>query len=171
MGRFVESGETFMNDRTSRSGGQRDRGDRPSPQDQRAPAPSISPEEIQKILEHHPEDLDKSARNIAQQCQGLERTQIRNFYGPVVRLRSDLAGVASEPLQLRHARDLFMHSARLAYMAARNGKAKPLENCFTQLVRAAVKNNRIEDAKLRAICDFAEAVVAYHYSLSKQEKV
>jgi CRISPR type III-A-associated protein Csm2 len=120
---------------------------------------------LEKILQNSAQDIDESARKIAEECQGLSRTQMRNFFGPIVRLRSELA--KPSPDRARHARDLFMHSARVTYMAARDGKAWPLESCFTPLIRAAVKNNSVPDDTLRAICDFAEALVAYHYRLSK----
>lgn len=134
----------------------------PQRQLQQPPAVSIP---LEKILQNSAQDIDESARKIAEECRELPRSQMRNFFGPIVRLRSDLA--KPSPDRARYARDLFMHSARVVYMAARDGKARPLENCFTPLVRAAVRNNTVQDDALRAICDFAEALVAYHYSVSR----
>jgi CRISPR type III-A-associated protein Csm2 len=152
-----------MPDRSHQPGDRRSGPAGRPPQHFEQPRPVSIP--LEKILQNSAQDIDESARKIAEECKDLSNTQMRNFFGPIVRLRSDLA--KPSPDRTRHARDLFMHCARVTYMAARDGKARPLERCFTPLVRAAVKNNSVQDDALRAICDFAEALVAYHYRPSK----
>lgn len=155
-----------MNDRPRQGGAER-RGPRPGQEAERL---ALSQDEIQKILQRGAEDIDRNARQIAQRCAGLSRSQVRNFYGPIVRLRSDLTGPQTEQLHADHARALYMHSARLAYMAARDGKAKDLYSCFDQIVRVAVKNNKVDYPAVATICDFAEAVVAYHYAMNRESR-
>ena len=52
-------------------------------------------------------------------------------------------------------------------MAARDADAVSLEHTFKSLVQKAVHNSAIESVKLSSICDFAEAIVAYHYPLAR----
>jgi CRISPR type III-A-associated protein Csm2 len=159
-----------MNDR-NRSGGSRSQTrDRQSSREGQpnhpAPAtPSAPVIAVDKILEGSPEDLDAGAHQIAQSCKGLSRSQMRNFFGPIVRLRAELANPSFDPR--RCARNLYMHSARVTYMAARDDDAASLEHSFKSLVQKAVLNSAIESVKLRSICDFAEAIVAYHYPLAR----
>ena len=127
----------------------------------------LTSEELQAILNQNAQEMDAAAHKIGEQCKGLPRTQMRNFYGPIVRLRNELASQPKADLSRRHARDLMMHRARLVYMAARNQAAGPLQKSFAQLVGGAISNNRVDKEKVEAICDFAEAVVAYHYLLAK----
>jgi len=153
-----------MNDRPRQGGRPDSRGStRPAP-------PPISADEIQKILQRGAEEIDRNARDVAQRCADLSPTQIRNFYGPIVRLRSDVARIQTPQVRAEHARALYMHSARLAYMAARDSRATSLHKCFEQMVRAAVKNNQADNGVVAAICDFAEALVAYHTQSSKNKE-
>src|SRR5579885_378083 len=145
-----------MNDRTRRM----DRGPRNQSNGERDDRPPLSREEVQAILGNGVQEIDAAARKIAQQCSGLPRTQMRNFYGPIVRLRNELAADPNADLSRRHARELMMHRARLVYMAARNGAAGPLQKSFADLVGDAIRDNHAEREKVAAICDFAEAVVA-----------
>lgn len=153
-----------MNDRNRRSAPSH-RSRPPGSEDDNRPA--LAAEEVQAILNQDAQQLDATASKIAEQCKELPRTQMRNFYGPIVRLRNELAGEPTADLSRRHARDLTMHRARLVYMAARNVAARPLQKSFAELVGEAIRDNRAEKEKVRAICDFAEAVVAYHYPLAK----
>jgi CRISPR type III-A-associated protein Csm2 len=138
---------------------------RRSPDDRKVPPP-IPRERVEAILNHSAEDIDSTGQQIARECRGLPRTQMRNFYGPIVRLRSDLASNPSREPRPEYANALMMHRARLVYMAARpDGRhAEALARWFAELVITAVRNNRVEAGKVEAICDLAEAIVAYHYA-------
>jgi CRISPR type III-A-associated protein Csm2 len=138
--------------------------------------PVFSSEEVKAILDREPASLDDAARKIAERCKDLPRAQMRNFYGPIVRLRNELASGrskdlgsgASKDLAVRHARELMMHKVRLVYMKARNNDAEALQQSFADLIEKAISNNRAERDKVEAICDFAEAVLAYHYSQAEE---
>ena len=81
---------------------------------------------------------------------GINRTQLRNFYGPIASLR-----VKSDPEEQKRA--LRMHRSRLAYLVARaGGSANELWDLFGNLLKTS------EGKQIEAVCDLAEAVVAYH---------
>ncbi|HLH50970.1 MAG TPA: type III-A CRISPR-associated protein Csm2 [Roseiarcus sp.] len=154
-----------MNDRNPHRNPSHQNRPRSSEDDNR---PVLTSEEVQAILSGDANKLNDAAQKIANGCGNLPPTQMRNFYGPIVRLRNELASEPNADLSIRHAHDLMMHRVRLVYMAARNNAARPLQKSFAELVAAAISNNRrVEKEKVQAICDFAEAVVAYHYSQTK----
>jgi CRISPR/Cas system CSM-associated protein Csm2 small subunit len=140
------------------------------------PTHQLQAEKIKAILEHKPADIDQIAAEIAQNCRDnrgnlLPPTQMRNFYGPIVRLRSDIASISRSDWDTPRqdlAIPLSMHSTRLLYMAARDPKAAVLRDSFRPLISTAIQNNAITPAKVITICDFAEAVVAHHYALDKK---
>jgi CRISPR type III-A-associated protein Csm2 len=96
--------------------------------------------------------IEEQAERLARELDGLKRAQMRNFYGPLVRLRETQQAPEVQLNQLQ----LMRH--RLAYMAAREPAAGRLREAFTVLIERA----RPESAQVKAIFTFAEAVVAYH---------
>lgn len=80
----------------------------------------------------------------------LSASQVRNFYGAFVRMRT-------ESDREKRFEQLKQHRSRLAYLTARaNGKADSLWEVFNPLLRES-RSEHVE-----AICSFAEAIVAYH---------
>ena len=97
--------------------------------------------------------IDAGAQQLAEAIQraGLLTNQIRNFYGSIAKLQAE-----SDPLRQR--RHLAMLRSRLAYLTARaDGKADDLWKVFDPLLKEAKTEQQVN-----AICDFAEAIVAYH---------
>lgn len=88
----------------------------------------------------------------------LKANQIRNFYGPIAKVRSQ-----HDPVERERA--LRIHRSRVAYLVARaQGKAKDLWDVFGTLLRDA-KGDQID-----GVCALAEATVAYHkFHSSKRE--
>ncbi len=148
----------------------RSQGRRPGPGNQQRPSDSGRAEDrkrpteqqVSDILEHKPDRIDELAGELANQISRLTHSQVRNFYAPFVRLRGELA--AGQDRSKEHARLLLMHKARTAYMAARDRKAEPLSGWFGTLFTKAARDGHARPQEVRALCDFAEAVVAYHYS-------
>jgi CRISPR type III-A-associated protein Csm2 len=63
-----------------------------------------------------------------------------------------------------------MHRARLAYLAARaQGHAKSLWEVFGELLKKA-KESSTTPKQVDSVCDFAEAVVAYHKFFEESRK-
>ncbi len=127
---------------------------------------NVDQQRVSRILERDAVEIDRTAHKIATACAGLVRTQMRNFYGPIVRLRAEL-GHHFDPKSFSNA--LMMHRARVHYLAARErgGNADSLRDWFSKIIDDAVKQLTAE--KVEAICDLAEAVVAYHYARKEQD--
>jgi CRISPR type III-A-associated protein Csm2 len=104
-------------------------------------------------LQHNLSRIDELAETVAREAanNGLTASQLRNFYGPITKVRID-----SNPTRQRAA--LKMHRSRLAYLVARSGgKADELWRWFGDLLRRAN-----DPTEISGVCDFAEAIVAYH---------
>lgn len=90
-------------------------------------------------------------------AKGMTPSQIRNFYGPIAILRT-------KPDPEEQKRALRMHRSRLAYLVARaRGSANELWDIFADLLKTAESKKQID-----AVCDLAEAVVAYHRYYDKK---
>ncbi len=113
------------------------------------------------VLSADPAKIDTRAEELAESIvrAGLATSQVRNFYGAIAKLRAE--GELSKQL-----RQLAMHRSRLAYLTARaDGKANALWDVFGPLLKDAK-----DDEQVNALCDFAEAVVAYHKYYEWQKK-
>ena len=103
-----------------------------------------------KILEGDGRTIADFGVKLADALRFLERAQIRNFYGPMIRLKE--SGDSDE----KKLNDLHLMRARLVYMKAREKKAEPLQEVFEKLIRMAAAGD------VAHIFQFAEAVVGYH---------
>jgi CRISPR type III-A-associated protein Csm2 len=125
----------------------------PRPDSRGQPPPERSPrqQDIAAVLSGDATKIDEIADRLASRLAGgINRTQIRNFYGPIAMLRTK-----SDPEERKRA--LRMHRSRLAYLVARaGGSANELWDLFGDLLKTA------EGKQIEAVCDLAEAVVAYH---------
>ena len=131
-----------------------DRERRPSRPPDRGPGPQEAPhnkEDIAAVLSGDATKIDEIAERLANRLvPRINRTQVRNFYGPIAIVRT-----RTDPEERKKA--LRMHRSRLAYLVARaGGSADELWNLFGKLLRTA------EGPQIDAVCDLAEAVVAYH---------
>lgn len=133
------------------------RGSRSGP---RAPAPSGPRLDAgafkSDVLSRDPAKIDTRAEELAQSMvsASLTPSQVRNFYGAIARIRAE-----EDPDKQR--RELAMHRSRLAYLTARaEGNANSLWEVFGPLLKELAGGG--DPAQVSALCDFAEAVVAYH---------
>ncbi len=124
---------------------------RPDGRVQPPPERSHRQQDIAAVLSGDAGKIDEIADRLAARIVGgINRTQIRNFYGPIAMLR-----VKSDAEERKRA--LRMHRSRLAYLVARaGGSANELWELFGDLLKTA------EGKQIEAVCDLAEAVVAYH---------
>jgi CRISPR type III-A-associated protein Csm2 len=124
---------------------------------------SFKPRDVEKILSGDGETMVRLAEELAREIGKFPRSQMRSFYGPVVRLRHDLQSSKEDNSQVIRNR-LHLVRARLAYTVEREtGKAaKPLKNAMDVLV-GRPKNSQ----EMARLFDFIEALVAYHYGFSK----
>ncbi|MGO9056345.1 MAG: type III-A CRISPR-associated protein Csm2 [Candidatus Binataceae bacterium] len=149
----------------------RDRDRRPPPRpdnrgqpprtDTRSQPPPERPrrqQEVADVLSGDATKIDEIAERLAARLKGgINRSQIRNFYGPIAILRTK-----SDPEEQKRA--LRMHRSRLAYLVARaGGSANELWDLFGDLLKTAETRKQID-----AVCDLAEAVVAYHRYYDQQ---
>lgn len=110
----------------------------------------LKDEEVKGILASRGDVIANKAKELADALHDVERAQIRNFYGPMTRIReSSMEG--NEKLN-----ELHLMRPRLVYMAARQRKAEPLKAAFETLITKATSDN------VAGIFLFAEAVVGYH---------
>ncbi|MBV8360099.1 MAG: type III-A CRISPR-associated protein Csm2 [Deltaproteobacteria bacterium] len=111
-------------------------------------------EDIAAVLSGDATRIDEIAERLGKRLaeRKLNRTQIRNFYGPITIVRAE-----DNPDKRKKA--LRMHRSRLAYLVARadRGAADDLWDLFGELLKRAEGKTQID-----AVCDLAEAVVAYH---------
>src|SRR5579875_910192 len=117
--------------------------------------PTLTEEEVQKILRGDPVTIDEVAEQFAQSLRDLNRSQMRNFYNPFTRIRAMRS-------QEERKKALIRHRARIAYLVARQGegsanRAKPIWDLFGDLIKKAT-----DDSQIDALCDLAEALIAYH---------
>ncbi len=130
--------------------------DRSRPQQEN---PRDKEKDVAAVLSGDATKIDEVAERLAMRLvRGLNRSQIRNFYGPIaiVRTKND----AEE-----RKKALRMHRSRLAYLVARaGGSAEELWSVFGELLK------RAEGTQIDAVCDLAEAVVAYHRYYDEMEK-
>jgi len=110
----------------------------------------LSEEEKEKILAGDAATIDEVAECFAKELKRLNRTQMRNFYTPFTRIRAT-------PDEQERRKAIIQHRARTAYLAAREKEAKPIWDLFEGLLRKADSNTKID-----ALCDLAEALIAYH---------
>lgn len=141
------------------------RGNRPAPRPPAAGGTVLDAGAFKRdVLGRDAAKIDTRAEELAQSMvnAGLTPSQVRNFYGAIVRMR------AEEDVE-RQRRELAMHRSRLAYLTARaQGRANSLWEVFGPLLKDLAASGT--PAQVSALCDFAEAVVAYHkYYESKNE--
>ena len=145
-------------DHGQRPGGPPDRG-RPPQESVRDRQESPRAEDIAAVLSGDVTRIDEVAERLAKRLvRGLNRSQIRNFYGPIaiVRTKNDLE---------ERKKALRMHRSRLAYLVARaGGSAEELWSVFGELLK------RADGPQIDFVCDLAEAVVAYHRYHDEKEK-
>jgi CRISPR type III-A-associated protein Csm2 len=115
-------------------------------------------EDVAAVLSGDATRIDEVAERLAMRLvQGLNRSQIRNFYGPIAIVRTK-----NDPEERKKA--LRMHRSRLAYLVARaGGSAGELWSVFGELLK------RAEGPQIDNVCDLAEAVVAYHRYYGSEE--
>jgi CRISPR type III-A-associated protein Csm2 len=116
-------------------------------------------QDVAAVLSGDATRIDEVAERLAKRLvRGLNRSQIRNFYGPIAIIRAK-----NDSEERKKA--LRMHRSRLAYLVARaGGSAEELWGIFGELLK------RAEGPQIDAVCDLAEAVVAYHRYYDEQEK-
>jgi CRISPR type III-A-associated protein Csm2 len=118
-------------------------------------------EDIAAVLSGDATRIDEVAERLAERLvqRKLNSTQIRNFYGPISVVRT-----MDNPEDRKKA--FRMHRSRVAYLVARaDGRADKLWDLFGQLLKTA------EGRRIDAVCDLAEAVVAYHRYHEKRSKI
>jgi CRISPR type III-A-associated protein Csm2 len=132
---------------------------RPEPRPQMPPERPRHQQDIAAVLSGDPAKIDELADRLAARLAGaINRAQLRNFYGPIAILRAK-----SDPEEQRRA--LRMHRSRLAYLVARAGPgANELWEIFGELLKNAEGSKQIS-----AVCDLAEALVAYHRYYEEQK--
>ena len=116
-------------------------------------------EDVEAVLSGDATRIDEVAEGLAKRLVGrrLNSSQLRNFYGPIAIVRAK-----NDPEERKKA--LRMHRSRLAYLVARaGGSAEQLWNIFGELLK------RAEGPQIDAVCDLAEAVVAYHRYYGREE--
>jgi CRISPR type III-A-associated protein Csm2 len=111
----------------------------------------LSEEEKQKILAGDAATIDQVAERFAKKLKDLNRTQMRNFYTPFTRIRAN-----RKEQERKNA--IIQHRARTAYLVAREKKAEPIWDLFGDLLNSA----KDDDLQIDALCDLAEALIAYH---------
>lgn len=119
---------------------------------------------VEDVLKGDMTKIDEHAEALASRLveDDLTPSQVRNFYGSLAKLR-----VERDPQKrLAQAR---MHRARLAYLTARakdsrKDPARYLWEVFGPLLR------QVDEKQLDFLCDFAEAVVAYHKYFEQAKK-
>lgn len=112
------------------------------------------------VLRGDAAQIDISAEQLAKTIVDAElaTNQVRNFYGSIAKLQSE----SDRQKQQRH---MSMLRSRLAYLTARaDGKADALWAVFDPLLKEAKPEN------VPGLCDFAEAIVAYHKYFEWQGK-
>jgi len=117
-------------------------------------------EDVAAVLSGDAARIDEVADRLAKRLveRKLNRTQIRNFYGPIAIVRAE-----DDPEKRKKA--LRMHRSRLAYLVARaERRADDLWDLFSELLKRAEGETQID-----AVCDLAEAVVAYHRYHGREE--
>jgi CRISPR type III-A-associated protein Csm2 len=103
--------------------------------------------------------IDELGEDLGRRLRELPPTQLRNFYGPIAKLRSQ-SGADERKKRAR------AHRWRVAYLVARaDRKADPLWPVFGELLKRAETQEHID-----SICDLAEAVVAYHKYFEKNRE-
>jgi CRISPR type III-A-associated protein Csm2 len=121
--------------------------------------PSYREDVVAAVLSGDPAGIDELAEGLAMRLvkRKLNSSQIRNFYGPIANLRTKKDEWRKKAFR--------MHRSRLAYLVARaDGRADELWEVFGELLK------RAEGPQIDAVCDLAEAVVAYHRYYDEQEK-
>ena len=146
----------MMNPRDNRRG--------PPAAERRSAPPGERPEGppaelVPEVLSGKGERIVYWAQKLASMLEDLKRSQIRNFYGPLIRLRETTMDAPEEAISRLH-----LMRARLHYMANRERAAIPLRDVFERLIPAL--DNR---QKLMALYDFAEALVSYHRERSQRD--
>jgi CRISPR type III-A-associated protein Csm2 len=132
------------------------RGQPPPRQDNRGQPPperSRYQQEVADVLSGDAGKIDAIAERLGRSLadRKLTPSQLRNFYGPLVRVRAMQTGDEPRIAALR------MHRSRLAYLVKRaDGKADELWDVFGELLKSA------DGQQVDSVCNFAEAVVAYH---------
>ena len=126
--------------------------------------PELSSDDKQKILAGDAATIDEVAERFAKGLKNLNRTQMRNFYTPFTRIRA-----SRETAERKKA--VIQHRARLAYLVAREPRAKPIWELFEGLLKSVGQeqsaNQDKQSNQIDALCDLAEALIAYHYRESK----
>ena len=112
----------------------------------------LTDEEIAKILSGDGKTIAETAHRLADELVQLKSAQIRNFYGPLTKIRE-----SHEAAEAKLNR-LHLMCPRLAYMEARERNAGPLRRDFESLIVKA----EAQEKSLQGLFDFAEAVVGYH---------
>jgi CRISPR type III-A-associated protein Csm2 len=117
--------------------------------------------DAQEILKGNGAVIAREAERLANALnKDVKGSQIRNFYGPMIRLRD------SSPSPADALNGLFLMIPRLAYLEARSKRgnfnpARPLREDFEILIKKA------NQANLQHIFSFAEALVGYHKAFSE----
>ncbi len=127
------------------------------------PLQPLTTEEADQILSRDGSVMVQKARSLAEALGSVKAAQIRNFYGSLLRIESKVESLS--PAQI--ATELQLLRPKLAYMANRENKARPLRDYFDVLLNRAaskVQGSMTDDARRIATCvfEFAEAMVAYH---------
>lgn len=117
--------------------------------------PETFDQAIPKILAGEGKIIAEQAQELAKLLERVKRAQIRNFYGPMTKIRES-GGRPEEKLNRLH-----LMRPRLVYMKARESNAGPLQERFEKLIRNA------EPRDVEGIIAFAEAVVGYHREFSR----
>lgn len=123
------------------------------------PGFSLTDEQRKGILECRGDMIADTAEKLAESIRDLSSSQIRNFYGTVVQIKSFSRTPEAQLNELHILRP------KLSYMKARDKNAQNLEHSFSSLIRSATADKR----QLEGIFNFAEAVVAYHKGLSAKK--
>lgn len=128
-------------------------------------------DERKRILE--PEIFNSKAEEVAKKIRGVTKTQIRRVFDELKRLKRKVEKTNSEEEFRRILPYILMERSRIAYTVTRakkNAKKEDIES-YNELKRLFDHNLTINNIKSQKdyinFCDFMEAIVAFHYEISK----
>lgn len=140
-------------------------GDRRHDDRPRTPEPAVSDDQVQKILDRDGGTIVKVARDLARDLKDLKSSQLRNFYGSLLKIEAKYDSIEPEEL----VTEFQLLRPKLHYMANRDSNARALKDCFDVVLKKACETidkapdkGAVAKKVAKAVFDFAEAVVAYH---------
>ena len=96
---------------------------------------------------------------LANRRKGLSTSQIRNFYGELKRIQ--MKGISTDT---KAKTDFILLKPKLAYATRRNSTdgSKAFDVVVQKAIDATDINNEGYETRFQNLCDFIEAILAYH---------